>query len=221
MHFPTLIVDNFFDDPQKIIDRSNKLEFKNLPNKRWAGLRTDLVHEIDYGVFDYVTKKIMRLLFPHDPKNMIWQTEMYFSITNPQDTKYPDWAHKDDKSEFTAIIYLSDHNCGTNVCHFTNPLKIIDDLGTAQFDYFRNPTKKQPKIKNEIDNQFKDTILVNGRFNRLVLFDGSSWHRQQKFTAEDMKSNKDRLMLIAFFHEVTKKEGTGRVLFPITEMRRL
>jgi hypothetical protein len=55
---------------------------------------------------------------------------------------------------------------------------------------------------------------------RLLIFDGSSWHRQQKFTKEDFKSGEDRLMLIAFFHEVTKQEGTGRVLFPITEMKR-
>jgi hypothetical protein len=43
MHFPTLVVDNFFDNPQQIIDSSQKLEFKNLPDKRWAGLRTDKV----------------------------------------------------------------------------------------------------------------------------------------------------------------------------------
>lgn len=220
MHFPTLIVDNFFDNPQQIIDRACNLEFKNLPNKRWAGLRTDPVHQVDYDVFDYVTKKIMRLVFPYDYGNMFWQTEMYFSKTNPKDTKYPDWVHKDDSAEFTAIMYLSDHSCGTNICHFSNPLKIIDDTGQEQFNYFRNPTEKEPKIKNKIDSQFKETILVNGRFNRLFIFDGNSWHKQQKFSSEDIKSNKDRLMLIAFFHEISKKEGTGKILFPITELKR-
>ena len=221
MHFPTLIVDNFFDNPKQIIDRASNLEFKNLPNKRWAGLRTDMVHKVDYDVFNYVTKKIMRLVFPHDYGSMSWQTEMYFSKTNPNDTKYPDWVHKDDASEFTAIIYLSNHSCGTNICHLKNPLKLIDDVDSqAQFVYFRNPTKVKPKIKNKIDSQFKDTILVNGRFNRLFIFDGNSWHRQQKFSSEDIKSNKDRLMLIAFFHEISKKSGTGKILFPITELKR-
>ncbi len=219
MHFPTLVVDNFFDNPQQIIDCSQKLEFKNLPDKRWAGLRTDKIHEVDYDLFDYVTKKIMSLLFPHDSKNMIWQTEMYFSKTNPKDTKYPDWAHKDSGAEFTAIMYLSDHSCGTNICHFKKSLQLINDV-SAQFDYYRNPTNDIPDSKKEIDSKFEDTISVKGRFNRLLIFDGSSWHRQQKFTKEDFKSGKDRLMLIAFFHEVTKQGGTGRVLFPITEMKR-
>jgi hypothetical protein len=220
MHFPNLIVDNFFNNPQQIIDCSQKLEFKNQPDKRWAGLRTDKIHEVNYDLFDYVTKHIIRLVFPHDHEDMLWHTEMYFSKTNPKDTKYPDWVHRDDTSEFTAIIYLSDHNCGTNICHLNNPLKLINDVGPSQFHYYRNPTKEKPEIKDKIDSQFKNTISVNGKFNRLFLFDGNSWHRQQKFSSEDIKSGKDRLMLIAFFHEVSKKQGTGKLLFPITELKR-
>ena len=35
MIYPTTIVDNFFDDPDKIVEYSKKLNYKKDPNNDW------------------------------------------------------------------------------------------------------------------------------------------------------------------------------------------
>jgi|TARA_R110000744_G_scaffold169407_1_gene287267 hypothetical protein len=222
MHFPTLIVDNFFDDTQKVLQVSEQLEFKDLPHKRWAGLRTDKMHEVNPSFFDYVSKKITRLMFPSDYNNMIWHVEMYFSKTNPKDLKHPDWVHKDEAAEFTSIIYLSDHSCGTDICHLKNTFDSVpDSFGNEQFKYYRDTSAKEPKTKKDLDFKFEDTINVKGRLNRMIVFDGNSWHRQQKFSEQDTQLKQDRLTLISFFHQISTVPNTNRTNFPMTEMRRL
>ena len=55
----------------------------------------------------------------------------------------------------------------------------------------------------------------------MIVFDGNSWHRQQKFSEQDTQLKQDRLTLISFFHQISTVPNTNRTNFPMTEMRRL
>jgi len=47
MIWPTLSLDNFFENPDKILKFANSFEFKPDPNGKWPGKRTDLLHVLD------------------------------------------------------------------------------------------------------------------------------------------------------------------------------
>jgi len=222
MHFPTLIVDNFFDDLSKVKKYANQLEYYDPPDKRHAGYRTKLMHQVDLNFFEYVNTRITRLMFPNIKYDLRWHVEMNFTKINPKKLKYPGWAHQDNNSEFTAIIYLSDHECGTSICH---PKNFFDSVSTnytkEQFNYYRNPNYDPSNIKKE-DDKFEDTIIVKGVPNRLLIFDGGVWHRQQQFTEKDLNIKEDRLTLICFFHNITQPDPLkNRLVYPITEMKRV
>ena len=47
MIWPSVVVDNFFDDYHKIKSYGNTLKYKKDPKSLWPGERTDLLHTID------------------------------------------------------------------------------------------------------------------------------------------------------------------------------
>jgi hypothetical protein len=222
MHFPTLIVDNFFDSLDEVKKYANQLEYYSPENKKHAGCRTKPMHEVSSDFFEYITSKIIKLMYPHEKYDLRWNVEMNFTKINPKKLKYPGWAHQDNNSEFTAIIYLSDHECGTNICHPKNFFDFASsNYSQEQFNYYRNPNYDPSVIKKE-DDKFEDTIIVKAKPNRLLIFDGGSWHRQQQFTEKDLNIKEDRLTLICFFHNISKPDPLKkRLVYPITEMKRV
>ena len=62
--YPNLIVDNFFDDPDSIVDLSTNLKYSPSEDGKWPGLRSDNLHKIDYALFDFVCRKISHLFYP-------------------------------------------------------------------------------------------------------------------------------------------------------------
>ena len=58
MLFPSLVVDNFFEEPKKIIDFSKELSFKY--DGVSPGIRSKLIHEIDYTFYNWINKKTIK-----------------------------------------------------------------------------------------------------------------------------------------------------------------
>ena len=51
MIWPTLIVDNFFDDPHKVINFSKQLKYERAPGHEWPGTRTDHLGKVGKEFF--------------------------------------------------------------------------------------------------------------------------------------------------------------------------
>ena len=91
-----------------------------------------------------------------------------------------------DNTLLTAIIFLSNHkNCGTS-------LYKIQDLRKS----------------------YKESIMVDSIYNRLVIFDSAQIHAAQGF---DDGSEGDRLSLISFIGTLNHPE----LKYPIPEMQRI
>ena len=116
MIWPTIIVDNFFDEPEKIIEYSKKLNFNKDKEGKWPGLRTDQMANIDDKFFNWINYKIVRLIYPMNHSRMRWVCKQYFQKIDGNIYKNEGWIHADTPAEFTVIIYLSKHkNCGTSL----------------------------------------------------------------------------------------------------------
>jgi len=52
--YPNLIVDNFFEDPDSIVDLSENIEYTPSSDGRWPGFRSNYLHRIYPRLFDFI-----------------------------------------------------------------------------------------------------------------------------------------------------------------------
>ena len=218
MQWPTLIVDNFFSDPQAIVKLSKTLKYVPSPDNTWPGTRSFPLHEVDNKFFLWSTRKIIALLYPSQIVNndsIKWQAGQYFQRV-PYDV-YGDEGgiHGDTEHEFTAIIYLSDHpqsgTCLYEGKHFNINAEHLEEK--KRFFKDLKDRKRMEKYRNKNNAKFRKKVELFSNFNRLVLFDGSSWHNSQNLRTHQG----DRLTLITFFSNITSPD----IRYPIAEMRRI
>ena len=218
MQWATLIVDNFFTDPHAIVSLSQTFKYQRDEEYKWAGTRTPPTHEVDSDFFRWSTRKIMALLYPVQVMNegtVQWQAKQYFQRVSGNTYGKEGWVHGDSPFEFTAIIYLSDHEdsgtCLYEGKQFNAQPTQLDEK--QRFNKDLKDRKRMEKYKDKNNSKFRKKVELFSNFNRLVLFDAYEWHASRN--SENSKS--DRLTLITFFRNIT---GKG-IAYPITQMRRV
>jgi hypothetical protein len=199
MIYPTICLDNFFNEPLKVLEFSKNLEFYKDPEGRWPGERSKLLHEIDFCFFKNFGLKVMSILYPN-VKNVQFKCRLSFQkISN----KYVNsgWIHKDTDYEFTCIVYLSSHkNCGTSIFDSKKICSEILNNEKKEYTYTKNLFEEEEKYLKENNNQFEETISIKSKFNRCIMFDGANSHAAQKFYENDVQE--ERLTLIGFFNDI-------------------
>ena len=215
MMWPTLIVDNFFDDPQRIINLSKQFKYKPALGGEWPGTRTGPIGQLDKEFFDWCTRKILMLLFPMNIEHIKWKADQHFHRIPYKTYGKQGWIHRDQYSEFTVIIYLSNHaKSGTGLYkakHF-----VAEPLHMDKKTKFWKDQKHalSEKWRKKVSGHFEKVVDLRSNFNRLVLFVGLHWHGAENYGTE----KEDRLTLITFFKDV---RGTGvPIRYPIPMMRR-
>ena len=78
MIWPTICIDNFFDNPDKVVETANSFHYEKDKDGRWPGERCEHVGNIHYELFLYSTKKIIASIFPNEYKNLQWNCNQYF-----------------------------------------------------------------------------------------------------------------------------------------------
>lgn len=195
MLIPTITYDNFFRNPNLVLDYAKTLEYKESPKGIYPGARTEPLHEINTNLFLEVTGKILKLLWPTSHLKINFNARSYFQKI-PKNFKNEGWVHQD-QGLISSIIYLSPHkNCGTSIFQ---PLNTNYWKNTQlKKDIYVNKTfDNEEKYVKENNSNFEETIHVKSRYNRVIIFDGQSYHAAQKFCEEGVEE--DRLILVTFF----------------------
>jgi len=218
MQWPTLIVDNFFTDPQAVVKLSKTFKYKHDGNHAWPGTRSEPMHKEDNKFFLWSTRKIMALLYPTQiiiDGGLNWQATQCFQRIPYQVYGDEGWVHGDHDSEFTSIIYLSDHlNSGTCLYegkHFHDEPEHTEEKEKFYKDL--KDLKRMEKYRNKTNSKFTKKVELFSNFNRLVLFDGHNWHASSNGGTD----KSDRLTLVTFFKDI---RGTD-IRYPIASMRRI
>jgi len=222
MQWPTLIVDNFFTDPHAIVSLSQKFKYKRDEENKWPGTRTSSMHEVDSDFFRWSTRKIMALLYPvqvsgfyRNVGGVQWQAKQYFQRISGNTYGKEGWVHGDGPSEFTSIIYLSDHE-DSGTCLYKgkqfNALPTHLDEKERFYKDLKN-RKRMEKYRDKNNSKFRKKVELFSNFNRLVLFDAYDWHASRNPDS----SKSDRLTLITFFSNIAGEN----IAYPITQMRRV
>jgi hypothetical protein len=187
MIWPTLCIDNFFVNPDAVIEYSKKLKYK-YGDGTWPGQRTQSTHILDLNFFKITTKKIIAALKP---------------------SEYPEkgFIHQDISAEFTSIVYLtSEKNNGTCLYKLKNAVKDNSYEEEQKKNYLNRSKKRSKKFKEVlIKNQesYEKILEFKSMKNRMILFDASQFHGVNNYGLE----NEERLTLISFFHSVRRIDG--------------
>jgi len=203
---PTIIVDNFFSDPDKIVDFAMSQQFYDT-NGKWPGKRTEFLHYLNPNLFNFICKKILTIISLENSK--YWEFDIQFQLIKPFDEnqfnlKNCGWVHSDFSSGvFSGIIYLNkipEKNTGTSI--YLPKLGYWDNADlNSKIKNFLGEEVPDSKFKEDFDisnSQFEESIIVNNVYNRLVMFSGNTHHAAQTYGKDQ-----ERLTLVFFCKNIT------------------
>lgn len=204
MLFPSLCVDDFFNDIDYIKKQAEQFRFHRTDHV--PGYRTDNIALLDYELYNYINLKVLAALYPCQLSDLKFDAFSTFQITDSN--PYDGWVHKDDvDSILTAIVYLTDCTAGTSVYKPKDPKKIMkfdDNSDGGKHTYFGNyEDATEDDLKNVENNRkfvndhYDESIIFKGRRNRMVCFDAREYH-----AAHINTENKQRMIFITFFKQI-------------------
>ena len=200
-YFPTLCVDDFYEDPDHIREFALNQKFYKDLKGRWPGMRTEFLHTVDSEFFNYFCVKLFSLYFDLSQTNITWNVETTFQLipklhSDKNSAKNTGWIHTDDGNLFGGVIYLNPNpnpDAGTSLYKLIKKNDI--DSGDTKINLYKN------NIDNDYDNiiskhnqAFKETVRFNNVYNRLIAFDSTVDHGANSYYSE----TEDRLIQVFF-----------------------
>lgn len=208
MYFPSICVDNFFNNPDSVRELAMSLEFKSSTNRPWPGKRSASLSTVSQNYFHQFCDKLFSLTFDFKKhKNISWAVDTYFQLIEPD--SYMDinkgWVHQD-HCIYAGVIYLTpgiDLECGTSLYKPKKSFEIPinQEYKEEMFLNFSSEKEKEYLKKLEENNlQFVETAKFNNVYNRLVAYDGHAYHAVNNFSGRERKP---RLTQVFFVEEIS------------------
>jgi hypothetical protein len=205
MYFPSIVYDNFFDDPDYIREYALSLDYPQ-SDPSYPGVRSKMLQEINPNLHSFIVNRLMGVFYDTREESQWrsyqWWCSMYFQKVDGN--KYGEgWVHRDEAVKYTSIIYLNqkpNSNSGTSIFEAPDGTSLI------------NTDAKEKYIKGEIDRethdlkmyennkQFEEVIKFKNKYNRLVAFEGNKYHAANEF--QEIEDNEERLTLVIFLHNI-------------------
>ena len=220
MVFPVTCIDNFYEDPDSVVQFAHSLEFTKMPGI-YPGLRTDVLYNINESFFNAFCGKLLSLFFDFNQAPVNWNVQTAFQkiypVTDDGDELINSgWIHLDSSCIAAGVIYLNDDTnikAGTSMYQMKYPelCKEYNDKETKYLDYGNNTARidfydnkevdmeEYRKKKIEHEELFEKTLDIGNVYNRLVLYDIDYWHKESSFI---MNGTDPRLTQVFFISSV-------------------
>ena len=191
MTYPITIVDDFFDDPDEIVELAESLNWYQPDTGNWPGKRTKQLHIECEKFFNYFGEKIHHIF--HDTVPEYWELQSHFQKIEPfagdqWDKRNQGWIHQDIDTWFGGIVYLTKNPCpnsGTSIYHAH---KGYSHQNRGEINYkellYRGHSFDLDDYNAAWDSmreQYTETVTVENVYNRFVLFNGKTHHGVKTF----------------------------------------
>ena len=207
-YFPT-IVDNFFENPDKIREFGLSLNYAPDADGAWPGVRSKSIHEIDFEMYMSLMLKFMSMFHDFAFQNVNWtNASIYFHKIKDTGNKELNkgWIHIDHNHELAGLCYL---NPGvTNLNWGTSIYKQKDNVEYMPFSrqhykhmFYTNESidlKKYKRSLEEHNQKFEETIRIGNIYNRMIAYSASESH-----CLNGVPKNEERLTLLFFINGLT------------------
>ena len=211
---PTTVQDNFFDRPDELVRLADSLEFTPAEEQQYPGARSAPFSLIDRDLDRFVGQRILKSWFHASEfswsTDLNWISDIRFQIVEPAHEdqyhiKNRGWAHFDASTRFGGIVYLNpdpEPDTGTDILqtkkgYFWSKPDSIE----IEKRFYNDPSsvsdEEYEKAWRDINDQWEETIRVENRYNRLMVFNSQQAHRVHTFGHKQK-----RLTISFFFHQL-------------------
>ena len=219
-NFPAICVDNFYDDPDSVRELALAQNYTNTEEGRYPGKRSDPLYQIKPKMFDQFCERLFSIYYDFGKSTDVsWRIETSFQLIEPYSSnkdsyKNVGWIHQDVATVFAGIIYLNpsaDPSCGTSIYQLKPDSKYdhVQDKRKELYDSGIDAGYDEALKKH--NDCFVETARFNNVYNRLVSFDGNSYHAANNF----LTGNEPRLTQVFFVYEMYTTSLT-----PLDRMRK-
>ena len=185
MPYPLVIKDNFFSDPDSILELCNQFDC-NRSHVNFPGLRTNYLSNTNKKLFLSIANRIFALI--HDSLPSHYKMDIEFQKIDPfvkddkWDKKNRGWVHKD-CCLFGGVIYLDknpDKDAGTGIYKLKDGYH-FQDKESLSYKVLLYSGKliddgQYYQAYDMIADQYEETLRVPNVYNRLVLMPGDQMH---------------------------------------------
>ena len=191
MTYPITIVDDFFEDPDGIVEMAESMKYYTPNTGNWPGTRTKNLHIEDKRFFNYFGQKLHLLFYETTPE--YWNLQCHFQLIDPfcedkYSKKNRGWIHKDIDTWFGGIVYLQkdpEPDTGTSAYRVKRGFshQFADEINIKEMQY-RSENVDDAEYEKAYDamrNQFEETVSIANVYNRFVLFNNVTHHGVQTF----------------------------------------
>jgi hypothetical protein len=218
--FPVTIVDNFYENPELVRDFALSQTFYP-SNGRYPGMRTDSIFDINQNFYQTFCEKLFGLFYDMSNTHVSWKLETTFQkisrMSENKKSKFNEgWIHHD-PCIFSGIIYLSMDSVGTNIYEPIDPNDTYYCQKERDIFYLGKEISEEEYTKGIIENnsKFKPSVQIDGKFNRLVLFEGGVWHGVPSFYC----NGEDRFTQVFFVYDLNVSGEIERYPIVRSKMR--
>tara|TARA_B100000131_G_scaffold17220_1_gene17402 strand:+ start:102 stop:755 length:654 start_codon:yes stop_codon:yes gene_type:complete len=213
--FPTLVVDDFLDDPDYVCNLAKNAEYNDPGHTNHPGVASKLkIHEIDQKLFDTILQKILGYYWDLNyPVNYMVDMEFQRIQSNDEGILNKGIIHVDSEMAMAAgLIYLN-HDAPRDTG--TSFYKLKDKSYRIKQKELLDPIAKYhagehvdgiEKICQDHYDKFEETMRVQNQYNRLLFYSGDEWHtatsydNQTRYTLRyfisELKSNHQNFPLL-------------------------
>ena len=213
--FPVSVIDNFFDNPDKVLKLVDSLKFTQSKGF-YPGKRTKSLHLLNYDFYSSVICKVLSLFYDLKYTNIRYEdSSMHFQKIKPFNKKQLNHilnkglVHQDDSVLLAGVVYLDKKpnlNSGTSIYMKTKKRskKYNDKLSLRKKEIYKiNQDKlskkdiiKYQKLIEDCNQDFTEVIKVNNVYNRLIVYPGTAFH------AGNYEVTEERLSLVFFIRKI-------------------
>ena len=202
LFFPITIVDDFFPDPDAVLELAEKVDYDQPKKTNYPGVSSSKrLYEIDERLAQYTIKKMLSTYWDPDSHEFHWNVDSDFQKITPHKNPYLNKGliHTDNIVGHlaTAIVYLNkndSYNAGTSFYYKKDGLESslissesINQSYIQQTNEFHETGVETERLTKEIENHrkhFEETMRVQAKYNRMVLFPSEMWHSQTTYGDE-------------------------------------
>tara|TARA_R110002012_G_scaffold315388_1_gene529160 strand:+ start:662 stop:1435 length:774 start_codon:yes stop_codon:yes gene_type:complete len=225
--FPTVVVDDFFTDPDDVVKFGHSLELRDY-EVGFPGRRTHNLNKTHSSFAKALMQKIFSVYFS-DPSKISCETpSIKFQLIpkfseNKEDFRNTGWVHKDVttvRNKLAGVIYLTPNaqlETGTSIvkvkkgCEsYLDGYNKLDSNQLPMSSWFvehkaqkgvplKHEREKVAKDKEKWNGYFEPVTVVGNIYNRIILFDGNEFHCANKYHHED---EGERFIIVFFFNNV-------------------
>jgi hypothetical protein len=209
-HNSTIVLDNFFRNPLKVIELGNSLNYTS--SEVYPGYRTANLLELDGEAIEFakffakeISSKILHGVTRFNLDLRFHKNQTY----TPPEANFG-WTHNDDV-DYAGLIYLNpselDLTTGTTICDKKDNVEFAqgDIVSRKNFNVTAQGGQQYLDDLKINQDQFVDTIQVGNKFNRLIGYDARQWHKPTNYNVVD--SPRFTLLFFIEFAEVAPIES--------------